>query len=289
MRSSQKQKVANNNNNNKSGVTSSQMSPDLAKFLGESDDDSSTVEVVPKTKKSSSSSAKKSQRRQKQSAQRVVDGARRARIDIVLEELEEVLGERTGKVSDILRVVEKLVKISPNDESGNELRLLLSMRDRSDYRLAWVGSDEAICHLASGQHKVPLARLQEVFMSCLGRNKVEILEVISLIGPFPNVKNVLQGTAKITSGGGGLEIAMDKMVDGTGKEIQAGTVDNIRRVDLEVAFCDERVILLLMPDESNDKNANSLNDDGKRVLLFVKEDDLDDKLEGFRVNELDLD
>lgn len=125
-------------------------------------------------------------------------------------------------------------------------------------------------------------------MNCLGRNQIEILEVISLIGPFPNVKNVLQGTTKITSGGNGseMQIVMDRMVDGTGKEIKPESEDNIRRVNLEVAFCDEQVIVVVMPDDSNE-NAKPLDDDGKRILLFVREEELDDKLELLRVNELD--
>jgi hypothetical protein len=280
--SSRKKKSA----SNKSGATASEMSPDLAKFLEQSGDDSSAeAEAVQKGKKGPSP---KRERRQKQSAKLVIDEERNARIEIVLDELQEVLGERTGNVRDILTVVEKLMKIPSND--NNDLRRLLSARDRSDYRLAWVGSDDAICHVGTGLHKVPLARMQEVFMNCLGKNQIEILEVISLIGPFPNVKNVLQGTTKITSGGDGseLQIVMDRMVDGTGKEIKPESEDSIRRVDLEVAFCDERVIVVVMPDDDNE-NAKPLDHDGKRVLLFVREEELDDKLELLRVNELDKD
>jgi len=278
--SSRKKKGA---SNSKSAASESAMSADLAKFLNESDDDSNTgpidVEVVERR-------PSKSERRQKQTAKKAIDAQRDAKIEAVLDELQGVLEERTGNVRDILTVVEKLLEI-PSDNSG-DLRRLLSAKDRSDYRLAWVGSDDAICHLGTGLHKVPLARMQEVFMNSLGRNKIEILEVISLIGPFPNVKNILQGTTKISSGSDStdVQITMDKMVDGTGKTIDAGSDDNIRRVDLEVVFSDERAIVVLMPDKDN-TNAKPLDNDGKRVLLFVREDDLDDKLEGLRVNEID--
>lgn len=279
---SRKKKSGGSNSNIKSDAASA-MSPDLAAFLEQSGDADAGV-VQEETK--SSRRAPKRERRQKQSVQKVVDEERAAEIKIVLDKLEEVLGERTGNVRDILAVVEELLEIPSNN--NNDLRRLLSARDRSDFRLAWVGSDEAICHLGTGLHKVPLARMQEVFMNCLGKNKIEILEVISIIGPFPNVKNVLQGTTKIISGSGGsdVQIVMDSMFDGTGKEIMAGTDDNIRRVDLEVAFCDERALVVVMPDDEN-SNGKPLDDDGKRVLLFVREDDLDDKLEGLRVNELD--
>lgn len=270
--------------NNKSGSAESAMSPDLANFLNDSREDGSVVdvEVVQKDNRRSS----KSERRQKQSAKKVVDKQRNAKVDAVLAELQAVVEERTGNVRDILTVVSKLLEI-PSD-TNSDLRRILSAKDRSDYRLAWVGSDDALCHVGTGLHKVPLARMQEVFMNCIGRNKIEILEVISLIGPFPNVKNILQGNTKVISGSDGseIQIVMEKMIDGTGKTIDAGTDDNIRRVDLEVAFSDERAIVVLMPDDDN-KNGKPLDNDGKRVLLFVREDDLDEKLEGLRVNELD--
>ena len=266
--------------NNKSDSSESAMSADLAKFLNDSSEDGDLVDVEVVERKPS-----KSERRQKQTAKKAVDKQRGAKVEAILDELQGVLEERTGKVQDILTVVEKLLAV-PSDTS--DLRRILSAKDRSDYRLAWVGSDDAICHLGTGLHKVPLARMQEVFMNCLGRNKVEILEVISLIGPFPNVKNILQGNTKISGGSDGseIQIVMEKMVDGTGKTIDAGTDDNIRRVDLEVAFSDERAIVALLPDEGN-PNAKPLDNDGKRVLLFVKEDDLDEQLEKLRVNEID--
>jgi len=288
-RSTKQQRKAANSRKKKSSIkksntVSSEISPDLAKFLEDSSDNSSgEVQAVQKQKSRRSA---KSERRQKQSAQKVVDEARSARIQVVLDELQEVLQKRTGNVRDILNVVEKLLKIPSNNNS--DLRPLLSGRDRNDYRLAWVGSDEAICHLGTGLHKVPLARMQEVFMNCLGRNRIEILEVISLIGPFPNVKNQLQGTTEISTDGQAVQIVMDRMVDGTGKEIKSDSGDNIRRVDLEVAFSDERVILVVMPDSDN-KNTQPLDDNGKRVLLFIREDDLDERLEELRVNEISKD
>lgn len=271
-----------------SGGVSSAMSQDLAKFLELSGEDGDSAN--DQTKKARRSAKTKSDRRQKQSDKKVIDEARNARIDVVLDDLKEVLGERTGDVRDILPIVEKLLNI-PSDNVNTDMRRLLSAKRRSDYRLAWVGSDDALSHIGTGLHKVPLARMQEVFMNCLGRNKIEVLEIISLIGPFPNVKNILQGTTTISSGnsnGSELQIVMDKMVDGTGKEIKADNQDNIRRVDLEVAFFDERAIVVVMPNE-DDENAKPLDDNGKRVLLFVREDDLDKRLEDYRVNEVDLD
>lgn len=283
---SKKKRSGNNNNKNKSDSASSAMSPDLEKFLQKSGDDNLNV-VEAEIVGDNNSRRSGRDRRQKQSEKKEINVARSEKIGAVLDKLEEVLEEQTGKVGDILTVVEELLEIPSND--NGDLRRILSGRDRTDYRLAWVGSDDALCHIGTGLHKVPLARMKELFMNCLGKNKIEILEVISIFGPFPNVKNVLEGTAKISSGiaGSEVEIVYDKMFDGTGKEIMAGTDDNIRRVDLDVAFCDERAIVVVMPDDNSNANIKALDNDGKRILVFVKEDDLDEKLEGLRVNEID--
>eukprot|EP00536_Pseudo-nitzschia_multiseries_P006781 jgi/Psemu1/193859/e_gw1.148.24.1 len=280
--SSRKKKAGTSKNDATSSSSSSEMSPDLAKFLQQTSDGGVVeAEVVSESKTRRGGR----DRRQKQDEQKTIDKERSAKIRTVLDKLDEVLESRTGKVSDILTVVEELLEI-PSGDNGDLRRLLLG-KERLDYRLAWVGSDEALCHVGTGLHKVPLARMKEVFMNCLGKNKIEILEVISILGPFPNVKNVLQGTTTTSSGISGAEmrITYDKMFDGTGKEINAGTEDNIRRVDLDVAFCDERAIVVVMPDDN--VNAKPLDNDGKRVLLFVREEDLDEKLEGLRVNEID--
>ena len=64
------------------------------------------------------------------------------------------------------------------------------------YRLAWVGSNNGIFHIDTSLHKVRLARLQETYV-LLGYNCWEFLEVICILGPFFNVRNVLKGELKV--------------------------------------------------------------------------------------------
>ena len=319
-----KKKGSSNTPSSKAAVISS----DLAKFMETveeevyfKDDDEVDTSSIENRKKSPSS---KKQRQKNQN--NVIDVDRSYQIGKTLTKLTKVLEKRSGNVCDILNVVEELLSIDDQfpslkitSNSNNVLRRLLmngsvgssSSNDsrnktkqarRTDYRLAWVGSDESICHIGTGLHKVPLARMQEVFMNCIGKNQIEVLEVISLLGPFPNVKNILVGKSKLVNtqnynieegdGGIDLQIVMDSMVDGTGKEILAGTEDNIRQVDLRIAFCDERVIVAVVPPpqlsssnkNSNDEYRNPLDDDGKHMLLFVKENNLSDKLEALRVS-----
>jgi hypothetical protein len=77
---------------------------------------------------------------------------------------------------------------------------------------------------------------------------------------------------------------MDSMIDGTGKEITAGTDDNIRRVKLHVHFADPSAILAVVPPESGNVREDPLEDNGSHALLFVREDDLEAKLDMMRVS-----
>jgi hypothetical protein len=87
------------------------------------------------------------------------------------------------------------------------------------------------------------------------------------------------------------------MVDGLGKEISAGKEDNLRSVKLDVLYSDEYALVCVVPkrsDKSDDGDEDGidtynsgdeygpLGENGKNVLLFLKEDDLDSKLEGLR-------
>lgn len=273
-----------NKNKADSATASSSMSPALAQWMETNED--TTADIITTA---DDDSKKKSRGKNVSAAEKQIDAERRKQIDSTLDRLQEVLEEKTGNVRDILNVVEELLSIQESNNSNNniDLRRILLNKERSNYRLAWVGSDDAICHIGTGLHKVPLARMQEVFLNCIGKNRLEILEVISLFGPFPNIKNTLLGTTKMINTSNNdnscmMQIAMDSMIDGTGKEILAGTEDNIRKVDLQVAFCDERVIVAVVPNDND--NDNPLDDDGKRVLVFTKEKDLDEKLDELRVS-----
>jgi hypothetical protein len=81
-----------------------------------------------------------------------------------------------------------------------------------------------------------------------------------------------------------LQVIMDSMDDGTGNEILAGNEENIRRVDLQVHFCDERAIVAVMPPEDGSLMDNPLQNNGANVLVFVREGELDEKLDSLRVS-----
>lgn len=292
----------------KSGGGSSQqeqISPALAEWVAQNEDTTTTNSVETsddgsskkKKKAKQDSSSSGPDRRLKQAERKELEDQRAAQMDLAVGQLKTVLEESNNNLDEILVAVKNLLALpstaSLSATMATTLRGLMGGKARYNYRLAWVGSDDAICHIGTGLHKVPLARLQEVFFSCQGKNRIEIFEIIRLLGPFPNVRNTLQGTAqniKVISDEtdlASIAIVMDSMVDGTGREILAGTEDNIRRVDLQVYFADERAIVAVVPPSENDTTtirSDPLENNGSNVLVFVREDELDDKLDALRVS-----
>jgi hypothetical protein len=256
-------------------------------FPDEDEEEDDEASSKPSNKKKG---GKKSDRRVKQSQRTEQDEQLQAQMDAAVGALEEALdGTKKNNLEEILEAVQGLLSVSASSSSNP--RLLLGGKQRYDYRLAWVGSDDAICHVGTGLHKVPLARLQEVFWSCLGKNRVEILEVISILGPFPNVRNTLQGNTKLLKNNNEnddevttLNIVMDSMIDGTGKEIMAGKEDNVRRVDLQLYFANERAMVAVVPPEDGSRRANPLEENGSNVLVWLREENLDDRLDALRVS-----
>ncbi|KAI2506064.1 hypothetical protein MHU86_8385 [Fragilaria crotonensis] len=190
-----------------------QVSSDLAKWAASQESEDT---VVPE------STNKKSSK---------VDAQRDAEVRQIVEELEEEL-ENKNNLENILEFTRKLIQIE-----STPLKVLTAASSSRNYRLAWVGSDEAICHIGTSQHKLPLARLQEIFLTLEGRNRVQLYEVISLLGPFPNVRNTLQGSCQVT----GMDpfnwkIMYDAMIDGLGNELLANKEGNTQQVDLQVCF-----------------------------------------------------
>ena len=79
-----------------------------------------------------------------------------------------------------------------------------------------------------------------------------------------------------------MQIAYTSMVDGTGKEILAGKADNIKYVDLDVWFANEKVIVATIPPGEEGYEQDPLKGDGSNVLFFVVEENLDEQLEKLR-------
>jgi hypothetical protein len=219
-----------------------------------------------------------SDRRVKQS-ELIQLGARRDQaIKELIEELDQVL-EGNNNLDEILAVARRLMR-----QESVPLKTLTAGAKTLNYRLAWVGSDDAICHLGTGLHKVPLARLQEIFFTLQGKSNVQVYEVISVLGPFPNIRNTLLGKCKVSSGQpSGLKIIWESMMDGTGKDIAAGKDEDKQRVDLQVYFSDENAILGVVPPKEGGTRVDPMESNGSHVLLFVREDNMDDRLDSLRV------
>ncbi|KAL3761163.1 hypothetical protein ACHAWU_000258 [Discostella pseudostelligera] len=283
----------------------------------------------------------------------VLDGTTSSqKVDILLEEINAMLSTNNCNVPNLVANIVSLVNLgSQSSSSKNNDRILLptlkallsskaTTRNNSrkqpsqqqqqqqqrppSYRLAWAGSDNAICHIGTSLHKVPLARLQEIYLTLGGddgKNKWELLEVIRILGPFPNVRNTLRGEvtklmklgdgsstsmgmkrgeSSISSSGSTregvrMEIAYNSMIDGTGKEILASGESRVKYVQLDIWYASAKALVCTtVPSSENGDDADSSNNnignkdplrsstDGSRILFFVAEENLEEQLEKLR-------
>lgn len=316
-----------------SSSTTSDSRSSTATNLSEEEDTPSSYQPFESDSNDSSKSKKgskksKKSRRQSQAISQVQDTKKLQRVKLILSSINDILSENNFDVQALLKIISNLVSSQSDGDSDSGLKRLYGGNKNNlyNYNLAWVGSDDAICHLGTGLHKVPLARLQDIFMTIgggsdldldFGRMKkgskgkgyygsITVLEVISILGPFPNVRNTLKGSisdgknkkSSSTSSsafgssvseqtnsdvtmekGEQVLVTYDSMVDGLGKEIEAGKDSNLRTVDLGILYADENAIVCLVPDnEDSDMFAKN----GANVLLFLKEEDVDGKLEALR-------
>jgi hypothetical protein len=255
----------------------------------------------------------------------VGDAQRRndAMIDTLLDSIDSKLSTTNFDVKSLVADIASLTKLG-SGPTGNKRNindrvllptvksLLASGTTTTSYRLAWVGSDGAVCHVGTSLHKVPLARLQEIYLSLggggtvgLNKNKWELMEVIRILGPFPNVRNTLRGNVVgLTRGGKGderevvnMEISYTSMIDGTGKEILASSSGGggngrdgkrgnagAKQVNLDVWFANDRAIVCSVPTSERDdgRGGDPFGEDGSNLLYFVAEDDLEGALEKLR-------
>ena len=141
------------------------------------------------------------------------------------------------------------------------MRVLSGGKKSLDYGLAFAWDDDAVSYVGTGLHKVPLARLDYMFLT-LGQAKVLVREVIRIIGPFPNVLNTLMGDARVESSEE-IVFTIDSVVDGTGKELVG---EEPRVVKPKVLYASEAAMIFDTAEGAGEE---------PRYLIFVAEEDVD--------------
>lgn len=138
------------------------------------------------------------------------------------------------------------------------------------WRLAWVTSDAGISAVGTGLHNAPLTRQEDTFLTIEGGGDgrcraVETIEVLRVIGPFPNVKNTLSGSCRATTGRAlSFSISYDRMIDGLGNNLSGPQTRDVR---FGVRFAGSRLLIL--------EDATAPGD----WLVFAREDALQVRLD----------
>jgi len=305
---SSKSKRGGKNNSKGNGDNGAAISPLLAEWAKEDGDTSPAKKSFVQDKRSDSFKNKKlrneSNKQEKQRSGLALSVAQTKQIDELLEQITEMLSTTNCNVSELVSTIASLADLGSSFSKDQvllpTLKSIVTTRPASkeekqpSYRLAWVGSDDAVCHVGTSLHKVPLARLQEIYL-LLGYNRWELLEVIRILGPFPNVRNTLKGDLKVKKLNSGveregvrMEIDYRSMIDGIGKEILAGEEDNVKNVNLDVWFANEKAIVCTVPNSSSgdgeeeSEGQDPLGGDGSKILFFVAEENVDEELEKLR-------
>ena len=178
-----------------------------------------------------------------------------------------------AKNRDLSRVQQIVTDVLEPNNDPSILKKMLRVNSVCDFKLCFVGSDEAVCTIGSGLHNVPLANLDEIFVS-LSANRIVVREVIRLTGPFPNVLNTLLGDA-IVRNNNILATKYTSVIDGTGKELISP--NEPRQASYTVAFASE--LYIVMYSYSSDTPARSVRD----LLIFERVPDLEAELMSNRV------
>lgn len=133
--------------------------PDIASDEEEEDmfDDNDNQKKGKKKKNKNGSS----ERRARQTQRRKEEEQTRLKTQSIIAQLEELLDVESNRDMDaILGTIRALTDNASHENVASSMKNLCAGTKRRDYRMIWAGSDDAICHVGTGLHKVPLARLQ---------------------------------------------------------------------------------------------------------------------------------
>ncbi|EKX37329.1 hypothetical protein GUITHDRAFT_145031 [Guillardia theta CCMP2712] len=126
---------------------------------------------------------------------------------------------------------------------------------------------------STGLGKLPGTSILDMFITCEKSGKVKVQEICRVVGPFPNIKNELQGTWDYKTASSGfkegvsssdkLVFSYNMLIDGRDKVTTAETGFKVRSVDINVRYIDQDVMIM------------SLGEGLDSQLVWEREDNLD--------------
>ena len=245
----------------------------LGRLLDDADDDgpavASTSDVRRKASnkvaiKGAATPSKKERRAESALLKKEID----EEVSLAISGLNDCIAVDRGKQRDLVELM-RIIEEDLRKLNVNNAKLTAKTTESTDYKLGFAGSDAAICAIGSGLHKVPLANLDEIFIS-LFSNRCYVREVIRIIGPFPNVLNSLLGDVTVDKNV--LTTTYTSIIDGTGKEL-VNAPNEERKMDYEVVFASDEYLVLYA--EKTKKIEN--------LLVFERSVNMDDELMKNRV------
>lgn len=160
---------------------------------------------------------------------------------------------------------------------------------KGDYQLVFVTSDEALCAVGSGLHKVFATKMEDLFISFgpkymqaeSGAFGLETAEILRVFGPFPNIRNTFAGDFACGDGGS-VVLSYDTMVNGLSQKIKAPDGKDTRRMKGRIPYANSAG-LIYIPNEAQGEGGEV---DNAPLLVFqrLRKGELDLKFKELRVD-----
>jgi len=182
--------------------------------------------------------------------------------------LDEIFDEIEAKERDLKKVTNAINKIT--DLCTKET---IAKTIPGDWKLTFVNKADPMHEIGTGLGKLPGTSILDMFITCEKSGKVKVQEICRVVGPFPNIKNELQGTWDYKTASSGfkegvsssdkLVFSYNMLIDGRDKVTTAETGFKVRSVDINVRYIDQDVMIM------------SLGEGLDSQLVWEREDNLD--------------
>ena len=201
----------------------------------------------------------------------------RKQIDAVLDELFDQIEAEKRNLPKVNELLEKISEFKPE---------AVAPVLKGDWKLVFVDSAEAIHQVGSGLGKLPGSSIVDLFATFDNKGGVKIQEVVRVVGPFPNVRNLLSGTWEYKGKSAGFEgdsvseprllCTYTEMLDGRNKKTTIETGFKQKNLQLDVRYLDSDVLVAF------------ISNDGLQPLRLVFEKELELEKELGRLLRQDL-
>mmetsp|Transcript_27489 Transcript_27489/g.67862 ORF Transcript_27489/g.67862 Transcript_27489/m.67862 type:complete len:330 (-) Transcript_27489:292-1281(-) len=167
--------------------------------------------------------------------------------------VDDLMDEVESEKRDVKKIAESITKLKEVQKTMpvDQLEAL-----KGDWKLAYTDSATTLNNFGTGLGSLPGTAIKEMFASFQADSKITVREICRVLGPFPNIRNQLDGTWTINSKGAagftgdssqkmeGLVLRYEQLTDGRDKVTTASTGFKVKNIACEVGFVNEEILVM---------------------------------------------